>query len=161
MHSTHHSSLLGSTEEPKDLQMLFSGLRELGFLFISTRGTHLLPKEEKEKIKSRQSGVLICWRRTEFPWEDLAGRLFFLFSSLPAGKSPGRPSSLTKKAVSPVVRHDSSVASSQSYRVSVLFLSRIRLCDPMDCSPPGSSIHGILQARTLERVVIPFSRGSS
>ena len=30
-------------------------------------------------------------------------------------------------------------------------------CDPMDCSPPGSSVHGILQARTLEWVVIPFS----
>ena len=35
------------------------------------------------------------------------------------------------------------------------------LCDPMDCSPPGSSVHGILQARILERVAIPFSRGSS
>ena len=34
-------------------------------------------------------------------------------------------------------------------------------CDPMDCSPPGSSVHGILQARTLEWVVIFFSRGSS
>ena len=33
-------------------------------------------------------------------------------------------------------------------------------CDPMDCSPPGSSVHGILQARTLEWVAIPFSRGS-
>ena len=37
------------------------------------------------------------------------------------------------------------------------------LCDPVpvDCSPPGSSIHGILQARILEWVVISFSRGSS
>ena len=35
------------------------------------------------------------------------------------------------------------------------------LCNPMDCSPPGSSIHGIFQARILERVVMPFSRGSS
>ena len=35
------------------------------------------------------------------------------------------------------------------------------LCDPMDCSPPGSSIHGILQARVLEWVAICFSRGSS
>ena len=35
------------------------------------------------------------------------------------------------------------------------------LCNPMDCSPPGSSVHGILQARLLEWVVIPFSRGSS
>ena len=35
------------------------------------------------------------------------------------------------------------------------------LCDPMDCSPPGFSVHGILQARILEWVAISFSRGSS
>ena len=33
------------------------------------------------------------------------------------------------------------------------------LCDPMDCSPPGSSVHGIFQARILEWVDISFSRG--
>ena len=32
---------------------------------------------------------------------------------------------------------------------------------PVDCSPPGSSVHGILQARILEWVAISFSRGSS
>ena len=35
------------------------------------------------------------------------------------------------------------------------------LCNPVDCSPLGSSFHGISQARILEWVVIPFSRGSS
>ena len=35
------------------------------------------------------------------------------------------------------------------------------LCDPMDCSPSGSSVHGILQARILVWVAMPFSRGSS
>ena len=35
------------------------------------------------------------------------------------------------------------------------------LCDPMECSPPSSSVHGILQARILEWIAIPFSRGSS
>ena len=39
--------------------------------------------------------------------------------------------------------------------------SYLILCDPMDCSPPGFSVHGILQARVLEWVAIPFSRGSS
>ena len=34
------------------------------------------------------------------------------------------------------------------------------LSDPMDCSLPGSSVHGILQTRILEWVAIPFSRGS-
>ena len=33
-------------------------------------------------------------------------------------------------------------------------------CNPMDCSPPGSSVHGILQARILEWVAVPFSRVS-
>ena len=36
-----------------------------------------------------------------------------------------------------------------------------KLCNPMDCSPPGSSIHGILQARVLEWGAITFSRGSA
>ena len=35
------------------------------------------------------------------------------------------------------------------------------LCDPVDCSPPGSSVHGVLQARRLEWVAMPSSTGSS
>ena len=37
----------------------------------------------------------------------------------------------------------------------------LTLCDLMDCSPPGSSVHGILQARILEWVTISYSRESS
>ena len=37
----------------------------------------------------------------------------------------------------------------------------LTLCDPMDCSLPGSSVHGIFQARILEWVAMPFSKGSS
>ena len=39
--------------------------------------------------------------------------------------------------------------------------SLLTLCNPMDCSPPGSSIHGLLQTGTLEWVAISSSRGSS
>ena len=47
-------------------------------------------------------------------------------------------------------------------RVKVLVAqSCLTLCDPMVCSPLGFSVHGILQARKLEWVAIPFSRGSS
>ena len=49
-------------------------------------------------------------------------------------------------------------------RLLVVFMCAqlcLTLCDSMDCSPPGSSVHGILQARILESVAIPFSRGSS
>ena len=37
----------------------------------------------------------------------------------------------------------------------------LTLCDPMDCSQPGSSVHGVVLARILEWVAILFSRGSS
>ena len=40
-------------------------------------------------------------------------------------------------------------------------LSCPTLCDPKDCNPPGSSVHGILQTRILEWVAIPFLKGSS
>ena len=40
-------------------------------------------------------------------------------------------------------------------------LSCARLCDFMDCTLPGSSVHGILQARILKGVAIPFFKGSS
>ena len=39
--------------------------------------------------------------------------------------------------------------------------SCLTLCNPMDCSPPDSSAHGILQARILKWVAVPSSRGSS
>ena len=41
-----------------------------------------------------------------------------------------------------------------------LLQSHPTLCDPIDCSPPSSSVHGISQARILEWVAIPSSRGS-
>ena len=47
-------------------------------------------------------------------------------------------------------------------KVKVLGTQSCRtLCDPTDRSPPGSSVHVILQARILEWVAVPFSRGSS
>ena len=40
-------------------------------------------------------------------------------------------------------------------------ISCLTLCDTMDCSPPGSSVLGILQTRILECIAVPFSRRSS
>ena len=53
-------------------------------------------------------------------------------------------------------------SSPQSYKVLVRVKSPqsyLTLCNPMDCSPPCSSVHGILQARILEWVAMPSSRG--
>ena len=55
----------------------------------------------------------------------------------------------------------SSVAPGSACVCHNLLLSCLTLCDPMDCSPSGSSVPGILQARLLEWVAIPLSRGSS
>ena len=55
----------------------------------------------------------------------------------------------------------SHMALTQYIQVKVLITqSCLTLCDPMDCSPPGSSVHGIFQARILEWIAIFFSRRS-
>ena len=60
---------------------------------------------------------------------------------------------------------DSLPLSHQGRAFTVLCAKSLQSCstlsDPVDCSPPGSSVHGILQARILEWVAISFSRGSS
>ena len=55
---------------------------------------------------------------------------------------------------------EQSCASPHHWLVLVAQLCWI-LCEPMVCSPPGYSVHGILQARILEWVAMPSSRGSS
>ena len=58
--------------------------------------------------------------------------------------------------------HFSHTTTSVYMKVKVLVTQLCpNLCDPVDCSPAGSSVYGILQARMLEWVAIPFSRGSS
>ena len=52
------------------------------------------------------------------------------------------------------------VSASVKVKVSVA-QSGPTLCNPMDCNPPGSSVHRMLLARILEQVTISFSRGSS
>ena len=68
----------------------------------------------------------------------------------------------------PVWRGHKSLYTVQSFWVfvwseneSVVAQSSPALCQPVNYSPPGSTVHGILQARVLEWVAIPFSRGSS
>ena len=46
-----------------------------------------------------------------------------------------------------------------AYVCAKLLKSCLTLCDPMDCSPPGSSVHGFLQARILEWVAVPSTGG--
>ena len=74
--------------------------------------------------------------------------------------SPSKPASRHLVALNPRTTLTLFMLSQKKMKVSVI-QSSPTLCDPMDCSPPGSSVHGILQARILEWVAISFSRGSS
>ena len=61
----------------------------------------------------------------------------------------------------PTVLQNQPVSKNMDQNQVTLTQSCLTLCDPMDCSPPGSSVHGIFQARMLEWVAIPSSRGSN
>ena len=77
--------------------------------------------------------------------------------------SPGDLPNLGMKPGSPALQADSLLTESKVIN-TWWWLSRSVMsdsCDPTDCSPPGSSVHGSLQARILEWIAIPFSRGSS
>ena len=98
-------------------------------------------------------------------------------ASFPCGPSAARPGSHHLPALSPTLtsfpffppsRHTHTVPT--SLRPDLCLFSSVHaksrqscpaLCHPMDCSLPGSSVHGILQTRILEWVAILFSRGSS
>ena len=102
------------------------------------------PKQITELTQIQGEGIYtpLLHGRAENLWQHLiCHSIFFdhwLFTFLPYAKTP-----------------------SLSLKWSEVAQSCPTLCDPVDCSLPGSSVHGILQARILEWVTISFSRGSS
>ena len=74
-------------------------------------------------------------------------------------RSPMPPKRVSYSACVATAPLRASVISSLCARVPAQ--SRPTLCGPMDCGPPGPSVHGILQARTLKGAAVPSSRGSS
>ena len=93
----------------------------------------------KEAAKRNWRSPRPCWRAGT-PGQDSSFGLWLLIYWLMEGQSD--PHFLT-------VSYAAAAAKSLQ--------SCPTLCDPMDCSPPGSSVHGILQARTLEWFAISFS----
>ena len=73
-----------------------------------------------------------------------------VFKRVACGKLKRGPPSLSQLVVSNYIIH-----------VYVHAKSCPTLCDCVDCSPPGSSVHGILQARKLEWIAMPSSRRTS
>ena len=104
----------------------------------------------------RSLGLEDPWRK----WQLTP--VFFLAWKIPWTEEPGRLYSpwVVKSWVrlsdwsSDVCSSDLSI--NQCHSESEVAQSCPTLCDPMNCSPPGSSVHGILQARTMECVAISF-----
>ena len=92
------------------------------------------------KRSRNRNGCTLTTRATEAAWRSVMGRQ----SSVPSKTTGKLPREKTP------IKKDSEVAQ-----------SCLTLCDPIDCSLPGSSVHGIFQARVLECGAISFSRGSS
>ena len=108
------------------------------------------------------------WNKLAFPLINILGFFFFL-----GGESGGHLVSLFCRAeiysvLEAYLSKRKCIFNSCSVQVWFLgactlklFQSCLTLCDPMDCSPPGSSVHGTLRARTLEWVSTPSSKGPS
>ena len=85
----------------------------------------------------------------------------------PADERTGRKRTRRSKGLRAGIENGVDICvQSQRFLHHTLWVSEVAqscptLCDPMDCSLPGFSVHGILQARILEWVTISFSRGSS
>ena len=78
-----------------------------------------------------------------------------------AHRRPGEPSSWELRRTQAQVHAGNPVQMSEMCCVCLAAQLCLTLWDPMDCSLPGSSFHGILQTRILEWVAFPFSRRSS
>ena len=75
--------------------------------------------------------------------------------------SPEHPGSLPLSGALNQRRWSTPQRKSKICFCSLVTKSCLTFCGPLDCSPPGSSVHGILKARVLEWLAISFSRGSS
>ena len=97
------------------------------------------------------------WSQLSFPTPGNLPNPGIQLMSLASPASAGRFFSACISCVGRQILHHCATYSC-SCLVAKLCLT---LCDPMDCSPPGSSVHGIIPARILEWVSISFSRESS
>ena len=94
--------------------------------------------------------MVLEWEKTKFKWNNRVYRpthilIICLWSTL----------DLWEK------RHRNIVEEKCFHLMCLRAHTCLILCEPTDCNPPGSSVYGIFQARILEWVVIPSSRGSS
>ena len=106
---------------------------------------------------------LWCWRRLlRVPWTSRRLNQWILKEINPDYSSEGLMLKLNSNALATWCKEPAYWKRPWYWKSeSEVAQSCLTLCDSMDCSPPGSSVHGILQARILVWVAISFSRGSS
>ena len=101
-----------------------------------------------------------CWQRWQHEVSSLSQGLCLLVPSLllalPRQSSSPHTSDFNKSLLFGLEKSEHMYACVHAQSLQ----SNLTLCEPMDCGPPGSSVHGILQARILEWVAMPSSRGS-
>ena len=119
-------------------------------------------KEESEKVglklniqktKIMASSPICSWQIYR---EKVETRAYFIFLGFKITVDSNYSHEIKRHSL--FGRKGMTILSESENEVAQLCLT---LCDPMDCSLPGSSIHGIFQARILEWTDISFSRGSS
>ena len=112
------------------------------------------------RTQTRDIGQSQFSRSSEHLWDVATAA-----SLLPGGKEPERRSDLSRvtQEGSPERVLAAVLPRCPEWLCCCCLVAQLclTLCDPRDCSPPGSSVHGIVQARILEWVTISFSRWSS
>ena len=114
----------------------------------------------KRAVPANEGNTIWMKRRTEEPGFRVKKQLCGCWSTVDSRES--RPLDLNRSICLIVLSRSGTWSNCYSRTCeSEVAQSCPALCDPMDCSLPGFSVHGILQARILEWVVISFSRRSS
>ena len=112
------------------------------FLGQSPKAIEIKTKKEK-KTKKETKRQHSEWEKYICEWNNLQGL------------------NLQNIQTAHIVQNQKNKQHDQKWACTLGHFSCVWLCDPMDCNLPGSSVHGILQARRLEWVAMPSSRGSS
>ena len=148
--SSTHTSFIQMTPREQEAELT------QGKILAGSNSTNLISSLMLWSIQ-QLGGQLFCWWNGGQPWS----RTNLPEHTVPE-RSHGKHSLSTldhgAKAEGTEVRAPTTPIGYYKCRCDNLFQPRLTLCDPKNCSLPGSSVHGILQARILERVAKAFSR---
>ena len=109
-----------------------------------------------------RTSLVVQWLRSHLPMQGTCVRSLILEDSTCWGATKPMSHNYWPQTLEPTLFNRISHPNETSVCVRAGSLQLcLTLCDPVDCSPLGSSVHGILQATVLVWVAVPSSRGSS